>query len=49
MSSDTNAFQCLSRKHDVTDPVNLATGRPCVPAFVDSGTMPAFTCDCLHL
>ena len=26
-----------------------ATGRPCVLALVDSGTVPAFTCDCLHL
>ena len=31
--------------------INLkpATGRPCVPALVDSGTVPAFTCDCLRL
>ena len=26
-----------------------ATGRPCVLALVDSGTVPAFTCDCLRV
>ena len=25
-----------------------ARGRPCVPALLVSGTVPAFTCDCLH-
>ena len=33
------------------DPDHLkpATGRPCVLALVDSGTVPAFTCDCLRV
>ena len=26
-----------------------AIGRPCVLALVDSGTVPAFTCDCLRV
>ena len=29
--------------------VKPATGRPCVLALVDSGTVPAFTCDCLRV
>ena len=31
------------------DRVKPAIGRPYVPALVDSGTVPAFTCDCLCL
>ena len=29
--------------------VKLATGRPCILALVDSGTVPAFTCNCLQV
>ena len=28
--------------------IKPATGRPCVPAFSLSGTVPTFTCDCLR-
>ena len=28
--------------------IKPATGRQCVPVFLVSGTVPAFTCDCLH-
>ena len=44
-------FMCVnyfSLNAGVCTALKPATGRPCVPAFLVSGTVPAFMCDCLR-
>ena len=42
-------YRCFVQGYNVLKTLKPATGRPCVPAFLVSGTVRAFTCDCLHL
>ena len=43
-------FPCAGRASCRRDwRLKAATGRPCVLALVDSGTVPAFKCDCLRV